>query len=187
MQFQTTRYQVLLLLSCESPCMRDKQWLCCPRRYQKTVSALQNHVLFYLHCRSYYKLYQGFFFHFRTQRNIPIIRGGPGPWSGRRPGVSGVSNPKRTIVQQQQCFLRMCKVMFAPKWSSRPGQPQGWHWKAAAPAAGGIPGAAIPSPSPSYCGEPQIPRLSLRHTVENRTGKPESHFPHFCSFNISLN
>lgn len=55
------------------------------------------------------------FFHFRTQRNIPIIRGGPGPWSGRRPGVSGVSNPKRTIVQQQQCFLRMCKVMFAPK------------------------------------------------------------------------
>lgn len=118
-----------------------------------------------------------FFFFFRTQRNIAIIRGGPGPWSGQRPGVSGISSPKWTIVQQQQCFLRTCKVMFAPKSSSRPGQPQGWHWKSASPAAGGIPGAAIPSPSPRYWGEPQIPRLSLRHCWKQNWEARESLSP----------
>lgn len=43
------------------------------------------------------------------------------------------------------------------------------------------------SSSRRYHSNTQIPKLSLRHTVENRTPKPESDFPHFCSFSVSLN
>lgn len=128
------------------------------------------------------------FFNFGTHRNVSLIRGILVLVKGERPGVSGISNTKWTVVQQQHCFLSMCKVTVPPlNLPARHHRPRAWCWKTASPAGKWdlrrVWSWALPRDIIVRLKSPNFHSGALLKT-ELRS---QSDFPHFCSCAISLN